>query len=326
MTTVCTIRPFIARVWRFALAGILTALVVATVWPGVLGTVADGPNWRFNAWVSPLMVRCLAIAGLCATLLAAMAVLMWRLAAKRRRSRPAGLGQEGSAMIEFALVLPIALMLSLIMAQTSLLMAGNLCVHYAAYCAARSAAVVVPSNPSGVYAEHADDPVFDTMAPNVFPVPAEKLARIKQAAVWAVMPVSANREDMPSGDPRLVAGVRKFFASYPGAAEPSWVAGLGQRLQYANEYTEVEVERDASALGNLPAQGLTVIGEHEDIKVTVTHTFYLSIPYAASIFQTVGSVVLPFGTGEYGMPIKAYSRLTNEGVRDWVDMDDLSAP
>ena len=36
-------------------------------------------------------------------------------------------------MIEFTLALPFLLMLALLMAQTALVMVGNLCVHYAAF-------------------------------------------------------------------------------------------------------------------------------------------------------------------------------------------------
>ena len=63
-----------------------------------------------------------------------------------RRARTAGArsGQDGVAMIEFALVLPVALILVLFMAQSALLMVGHLCVHYSAYCAARAAIVYVP--------------------------------------------------------------------------------------------------------------------------------------------------------------------------------------
>ena len=104
--------------------------------------------------------------------LAAICCVLWRAGQRNRRTAN---GQSGVAMLEFAMVLPIGLILVLLMIQSSLLMVGNLCVNYAAYCAARSAIVTVPldlsnSEPHNVVA---------------FGGTTGKTERIRLAAVWA---------------------------------------------------------------------------------------------------------------------------------------------
>ena len=63
----------------------------------------------------------------------------------RSQRRPSGPSQ-GTATIEFALVMPIMLFLILLLAQTTFVMAGNLFVHYAAFAATRSAIVYIPAD------------------------------------------------------------------------------------------------------------------------------------------------------------------------------------
>ena len=65
-----------------------------------------------------------------------------------------------------------------------------------------------------------------------------------------------------------------------------------------------------------------LFGDHEDIHVTVQHTLYLLIPYAAAIFGSFpGGVELSFGQGEYGTVVNATCTLPNEGVQDYVDIE-----
>jgi hypothetical protein len=219
-------------------------------------------------------------------------------------------------MVEFAMVLPIALMLVLIMAQSTMLMAGNLCVHYASYCAARTAIVAIPDGTRDVDLMVTPDPDgHNRIRETYFSVRAggsAKGERIWRAAVWGVLPVASSSPLMPEADAEsLRAGMGRFFAGY-GRDDPSWVVRyLGRKLQYAEDYTAVGL--------NPPADG-DKYGEREDVTAVVEHTLYLSVPYANRIFaQFDGGVTLTFGDGEYGTVIKASSTLTNEGVQDFVE-------
>jgi len=296
--------------FRWACAAAVPAGLVALAF--VLPKVA-GSGWLADALSSRLFVVSGLILFSSALLLAAAGIALWR-AAGGQRARRAGIrsGQSGQAFIEFAMVLPIALVLVLVMAQSSLLMGGNLCVHYAAYCAARSAIVTVPDEVA-----LAEPP--NVLADTFFPSPSAKMRRIHMAAVWAVMPVSASGADLPAGDvAALEDGLERFFDLY-GRSVPGWVRRhFARKMYYADENTTVELAP--------PADGQKY-GEHEDLSVKVQHTLYLSVPYANWLFATLmrDGVDLDFGTGEYGMNIHATCRLTNEGVQDFVDVESFGS-
>jgi hypothetical protein len=260
-------------------------------------------RWMVGAMTSRLSVVCAVVLVVCAGALVGVCRLLWEVGASRRGRVG---GQEGAAILEFALVLPIAMALVLVMVQCSLLMGGNLCVHYAAFCAARSAVVYVP------------DDFSPGEPPNLVSEArwSGKLRRIRDAAVWAVFPISCGHSSYPEEDVgRLREGLEEFFDGY-GQRAPGWVDGrIGRKLQYAQDHTEVDLHP--------PADGLTY-APHEDLRVTVRHTFYLSVPYANWVFRHLDrddGVDLDFGDGEYGMVITASCTLTNEGVRDYVDIE-----
>jgi len=260
-----------------------------------------GGSWFLRAVTSRLFLFCGLIALLCAAGLAAIGRMLWAIGA---RARPARRGEQGAAILEFVLVLPFALMLILIMVQSMLLMTGNLCVHYSAYCAARSAIVAIPDDLSPA------EPPNELGPPDA----SGKIRRIHLAAVWALMPVSCGSRDIAEAEVgELTDGLDRFFSSY-GKETPPWVhAYLGRKMRYADENTLVEIE---------PPEEDETYAHNEDIGVKVTHTFYMSVPYANKLFSYAsGGVELDFAAGEYGMVMRATSYLTNEGVRDWVEIE-----
>ena len=283
------------------------ALAVLAVWAAATPARPGGAgSWVAKAVASPVFLACGAVLAVSAAALVALAGAMWRAGAAERRRRRA---QHGTILLEFALVLPIALTLVLVMAQSSLLMVGNLCVNYAAYCAARSAIVQVPDN------------LAPAEGPNVIgvdPYSSPKLLRIQSAAVWAVLPVSCGSQEYPEGDAaRLNQGVSDLLAGY-GADAPGWVGPyLARKLRYAQDHTTVELDPPVGGMEYAPA---------EDIVARVSHTFYLSIPYANWVFQKFAGadgVDLAFGQGERGMVIRADCTLTNQGVQDYVDVEQF---
>ena len=174
-------------------------------------------------------------------------------------------------MLEFTLVFPFILLLVCTMVQSMLLMAGNLCVHYAAFCAGRTAVVHIPRSLAG-------EPTNFVEAGQASP----KMTAIKASAVWPLLPISCGADDYPvSVDASsLQSGITEYFSSYSGTP-PNWVNQLPTRMSYAMDKTNVTLDPPVS--GGLYA-------EHEDIVAHVDHTFYLSIPYLAKAFGMFGGV------------------------------------
>ena len=232
--------------------------------------------------------------------------MMWRAgAAHRGRKRE---GQEGAIALEFTMVLPIGLMLALVMAQSSLLMVGNICVNYASYCAARAAIVAVPEDLDLTSGEPPNYVVLDD------PQSSMKLRRIHTAAVWAVLPVSCGNLEIGEAEAsELKSGLSAFLSQHDGET-PGWVDNaLGRKLQYARDYTVVTLLP--------PYKDRDYYQPNEDLKVRVTHTFYMSVPYASRLFAALSGddgVALDIGPGEYGMKMHTRCRLVNEGIPDWI--------
>ena len=295
---------FRLRGWHVA-AG-LAGVVLTAAWSW--RAVASGePGWLASTFRSSAFATDAIIVISAAVLLAALAGMPIRAGRLVRRARSAGArsGQDGVAMIEFALVLPIALILSLIMAQSALLMVGHLCVHYSAYCAARSAIVYVPLGYEPGRGE----------GRNVL-IPA-KLNRIKDAAVWAILPVASSSKHLRAdASVALLDGIEDLLLTY-GQDPPHWVRSLlARKLYYAEEYTEVWLDEPE----NPPTYR-----ENETINAHVKHVFHMSVPYASRIYSMVrggDGVKLDFGADEYGMIIHASSILTNEGVQDYIEPEE----
>ncbi len=292
-------------------ATLLAALALAVTGAAVIGgaMLLRGRPWLAGAIGSKDFLTLAGIFFGCAALLAALAGAMWKMGAANRFRKDRG--EEGVVALEFMMILPIMLMVVLIMIQSSMLMGGNLCVHYAAFCAARSAVVQIPK-------AYENEPANEMG-------PAEtslKMSKITQAAVYAVMPVSCGDDVMGNPVVPLQASLRTFLAA-SGQILPNRVDELiGRKWNYATQCTGVQVAP--------PANGPSY-GEAEEIVVNLQHTFYLSVPYARRLFAVGADGVklnLPQqGAGsEYGTIIRATCRLSNEGVQDYIDVEPFPRP
>lgn len=265
-----------------------------------------GSPWALAAMTSRGFLVHAAVVVIGGVLLAGMLTVLVQAGAAARRARHGvRMGSNGDAILEFAMVLPILLYLLLLMVQSSLLMAAHLCVHYAAYSAARSAIVLVPDDLWGSNPEE-QNVVYETRY-------SGKLDGIHEAAVWAVMPVSGYHRDLTDGggDGHIVAGMDYLFGAY-GKDAPSSVARLVPRkLDYAREYTEVDLA--------LPVKGGIEYDDDEVLEVTVRHTFYLSIPYSDRLYALLDRDGMEIADGHYGIEITASCMLTNEGIRDVIE-------
>ena len=266
------------------------------------GGGSSSGQWLPGALVSRGFIKYTLITMALAAALCVTCYILWRIGARARARQRS---EEGGAIIEFALVLPFAMALVLLLAQSSLLMVGHLCVQYSAYCAARAAIVAIPDDLArfGGEAQNYVEPDPDS---------SPKQRRILRSALWAVMPISCSTSDQQKADlPELTGGLEEFFTAY-GKETPGWVkANLERKWQYAKDHTFVELAPPIS--GDL-------YGEAEDIQVSVRHTFYLAVPIARSVFRRLADGVdLDIGLGEYGLIMRATCALTNEGVQDYVD-------
>jgi hypothetical protein len=260
-----------------------------------------------------LFLACAGVGAVSALGLAILCGAMWAAGGGRRgggNPRGRAASEEGTATLEFAAILPIALMFALAMTQSSLLMGGNLCVKYAAFCAARTAIITVPRDfgvdePRNVVAGTADE--------------GGKMYRVKQSAVWAVLPFSCAHPDAPSLDAGSLRTALLSALAALGCGAPAWMRGEGldRRLGYADAYTEVVLDP--------PANGASSYAPAEDLRVNVRHDFYLSVPYAARVFSRVAGdgLSLDFGAGHYAIRMRSACRLTNEGEQDFVDVESF---
>lgn len=280
--------------------GVMGVLAVGVLALGMLDGGQGRRGWLAGA-LSSGSFRTYALVALASA--AGLTAIGAVLARAGRARRTASDGEDGAVIVEFALALPFAMMLALLMIQSALLMAGNVCVHYAAFCAARTAAVTVPMN------------IQPSEPPNVVGwSDSAKNYRIRSAAIWAVMPVSSGHPDQPGADVgALTAGVDRFFGVY-GEPTPQWADDKFSRMMwYAREYTDVELA---------PPYDGDAYAPHEDLTVTVRHTLYLAVPFAGRILAAMDDPVeLGFAPGALGLEIEAQSTMPNEGAQDYVDVE-----
>lgn len=299
--------PLTTRSWRSPTRWAAWALPAALLLAGgAWAWAARGEQWWAQALRSGMFIRCglLALGSLAGLELVLLA--MFRLG---RLKRQAMAGDErGVAIIEFALLFPFAMALVLILIQTSLAMVGNLFVHYAAYCGARSAVVWVPANlveSSGVTPPEPRNRMES-------PGQSYKYDRIRSAAVLALAPVGATIDAGGGGtvDSRVLeAGLAELFRQ-GGDSPPGWLGEqMRRRIEYADQHTLVTVAP--------PANGFEY-GSREDIVVTVEHEFFLAMPYVRHVFKGEELADRP---GHYYSKITAQCRLMNQGRDDSVQIE-----
>ena len=361
------VTPSARRVALGVAAAAVGAAALLLLAGGGWTALAGGAAGTRGIWRNGLFLLCGAITLLCVLGLAVLCGAMWAAGASARarreepthgqdahatRGQDARATQEGSAMLEFVLVLPFALFFVLLLTQSSLLMGGSLCVNYSAFCAARSAIVTVPLN---FGSDEPPNMVGDVLS-------SGKMARIRDAAVWAVLPVSGAHPEGPAVNASRIQAGMDTVVGQAG----SWPQGdLDHRLGYAREHTAVDLDLPRRVNGG-PAMGIVTGGSpglmdmpsfpvirphqvldpqygggggspvlagsqanqyesNEDLTVRVRHDFYLSIPYAARVFATLSpdGMTLEFGRNQFAMVMQAQCTLTNEGVRDWVDVEQF---
>lgn len=284
-------------------------------------TTTLAPNlWWHDAAASPVMwlYASLAFATVFVVCLA-LRTLATTGRVQRTKRRSLVRDEQGTATIEFTLVLPILLFASLLLAQTTLLMVGNIFVHYSAFAATRSAIVLIPSD----YEGEAENTILDVPG-------AAKHDRIRSAAVFALIPVSGRVLDGPADATDLTAGLESHYSTY-SATPPAWVSSrLAEQYHYADAATDISVLRAVFSFDSpdnitfTPVSGDAryTFGPKEPVTVRVTHRLYLAVPYIGSLFAdgrlsdatSPTSALNSSGQGVRYTLVTAQYTLTNEGI------------
>lgn len=278
-----------------------------------------GADWFWTAMAGSDMLLLVVVGGLSLVGLIICVRVLWKLGKSRQ---PAGgspakavallADHEGTAMLEFALVFPVALFMILLLAQTTLAMGGNLFVHYAAFAATRTAIVQVPADytldgePRNAVFAGQGNRKFDT---------------IRQAAVFAVVPVAGRLNESTLASSAYVQAVAQFYQAY-NQPVPAWVTNglLEERLNYADANTRIILYRaTGKSAGNneygmdfQPIDGTHTFGPRDPVTVRVEHDLNLSIPYVRAFFAS-GRHQDASGEGMF-RTITAQYTLTNEGI------------
>jgi hypothetical protein len=264
-------------------------------------------SWWASALGSNTTILCAALA---AVVLVLLIFLLCAWVGVHRRDKPHDQvrRQAGTATIEFALVFPIILMLALLLSQVTLLMVGNFFVHYAAFAATRSAITYIPAD-----ATSAGGGKPNVIIPSIkYP----KFAKIHEAAVYALVPVSGRLQeaDIPTDD--FVSGLRDYF-SYYGRPQPPWIDSLAaDRLRYADTNTDITLMRthinDKTVVTFSAISKTAKLGPRDPVTVRVEHRLNLAVPYVRALFAD-GEYETADGWGAYRL-VKAQYTLTNEGI------------
>jgi Flp pilus assembly pilin Flp len=337
----------LAQAKRWPLVVLASASALATV--GIVWLIVQAseglPDWALMGSASPLALKCLAIILVGSAALVGLGLVMVRLRLRRPRGVRNFRGdQGGTAAIEMALLLPFALMITLVIVQAALLFNANMVVHYAAFCAARMAVVTVPAD----YTDIDDEAANRVNPPEI--QPSDKLERIRRAAVMALIPISHSLNS-DSGDPigpAVQEQSTSVFSKFGTQSQP-WFRDIKPQYDYANEYTKIDLTMpghwlDGDPDGDCPyhakiylhdfnnwsaQSGFAFVwrcpGLHrepkpeiwdywywEDLHVKVTYPFLLSVPYASRFLGE--ETTLADGTAkQFTTTINVTVTLTNEG-------------
>jgi hypothetical protein len=171
--------------------------------------------------------------------------------------------------LSFVLTLPLFIMIMMMIVQISQLMIGTVVVHYAAFAAARSAAVWIPAGmadpsegPCRISSYSVDPDAPDQVAPELDPTAADygpssggltykvdpgspKFEKIASAAILACVPISPSRDvgvQSPTSSQMATVLKKAYGALSPSSTSNAAIGPrLDRKLAYSMQNTEVQI-------------------------------------------------------------------------------------
>ena len=185
--------------------------------------------------------------------------------------------QSGTSAVELVLVLPPLTVLMVMILQIALIVQAKFVVNYAAFCAARSAIVIIPDAVSGNGVNEGHNYLGN-------PDRSEKLGIIHRAAALPLTAVSP----MPGlsypiiTDPNSIGELFKLAPFDVGPRSMMAQVMLRGAYAYHPENTAVKVlTPDGTESGTFR--------EHDWVTVKVSYRYYLAVPFAKRLFGTAYS-------------------------------------
>ena len=236
-----------------------------------------------------------------------LSIVALRFAAVIARSRKraavvAADGESGASAVEFVMVLPALAVLLLMILQIALLVQAKFVVNYAAFCAARSAIVIIPDDVAG------RPPESRNRVGN--PDRSEKIEIIHRSAalpLTAISPVPGfnGATGWPLiTNPEPIADLIKLAPFDVGPRSMMGQVMLRAPYAYHPDNTAVKV---INAQGNEGGEFL----DHDWVTVKVSYRYYLAVPFAKRLFGTTyssnGILNMLFGTDYYYPIVEQYT-------------------
>jgi hypothetical protein len=223
----------------------------------------------------------------------ALAIVLCRMMAPLIRRRPFFADQSGLLVIQFALILPLLIMSLCSVLQTALIIHGKFVVNYAAFCAARAAAVIIPEGVTSSVTGISEAPNQINTTNSQSP----KMAEIRRAAALACAGISPtltlDLEFGPGLDLGSIPNIAQSIVMFPGSVDGNQMsAQFLQRAPYALSKTVTQVV--------VTSQPQTPVGSGGTpfnlVTAQVTYRYYLTVPFANRLFGTAFS---GFGSSYY---------------------------
>ena len=191
----------------------------------------------------------------------------------------------GASVVDFTLTAPILLVIALLMVQLLVLFNDMLIVHYAAYCAARSARVWYWDTDSpriSVFTGQTDSAWLNNPAIARSRDQQTVRQRVEQATRLALIPAAPVAVDIPSQPERLPEGALRAMTQAGGHADRA--AALIRQARYAFDPANSQIDYGMVSVGNpLMALDLLKPGDAWPVTVTVQFKLCLTLPVARQV-------------------------------------------
>lgn len=225
--------------------------------------------------------------------------------AKENNSAESFDDQSGTSAVEFVLVLPPLAVLLVMILQIALIVQAKFVVNYAAFCAARSAIVIIPDDLGGTRGRRPESR-NELASPDA----SQKIEIIQHAAALPLTAISPlPGAGVARGLPVLsnADAIVELFKLAPFDVTPRSMMGqvmLRAPYAYDERNTAVKVLTQQGAEGGS-------FKDHDWVTVKVRYRYYLAVPFAKKLFGTAYSgnplVNLFLGTDYYYPIVEQYT-------------------